>query len=275
MAEQLSIFAKPKTACETGPIRYAVKVEDLAGKTIKEQLTQLCLVATGKTSGTWFTFDRLIQTKGYDILDVRDGWIECPADLSARVCELFRLAEFPIHPAPMDPPKPLGRPYFETVMEKPENEFVKSKPRDSYVILAQGNPYHPVQERHVLGPYQTHYIDALPLADRAEVIAFWRQHPHLSHCVDVMGAGSEEKPRKQMSEEAKRGIRLLNLMRRCVKKYGMLAEEFARAEVDERGMEWSDATWERANLPPKASNVKAKRQARRKSDNDELLSGAK
>lgn len=271
--QQLGLFDKPsKSACNpVGPVRYAVKTTDLDGLTIKEQLTKLCHVSCGEYIGAWFAFERLLESKGNDLLEVRDNWIDCPAYLSTKLCEVFQFEQFPINALPMERPQP-ANPWHITVMQKPDaSEHTKARPRDSWVLLGDGNPYTPNPRRFRLGPYQTQFVEGLPLADRAEVVAFMQANPGLSLLVDL---ASEDKPKRQMPEATKQRIRLLNLMRRCLKKYGMFAEEFARTEVEQRGLPWDDAAWQKAQKPPKASKVKQAKAAKRKTDNDDLMTGA-
>lgn len=85
----------------------------------------------------------------------------------------------------------------------------------------------------------------------------------------------EEKPRRQLSDEAKLRVRKINAMRRSIKKYGWFAPEFLADEYLRKGWTWGvedDALWVRANLPPKKGAL-AKVRAKRKSDNDDYLEG--
>lgn len=272
MSQQLSIFDKPKAAsCQSVPeqkIKYAIKESDLSGLTIKEQMLKLAAVSCGPGYAGSSMFEKLIEGKGFDYLDARDNWIDCPQYMSENICKLFDLSEFPVNQAPM--PRPvLPPPWFESMMDKPEaDERILNAPRDKWITLGTGNPYVKPQEKYVLGPYPTQMIQWLPLKDRVEVRDFMRLHPNLDHFVNV---AADDKPRRVMPEETKVKIRMLNAMRRAVKKYGVFAEEFARDEVAARGWEWSDETWQRANEPPKQSKKpygKKKRKGR-STDNDE------
>lgn len=272
---QLSIFDKPKAACEPTEgqkIKYAIKEADLSGLTIKDQFDKLVAVSCGPSGGAGFQFQSMIGSKGFDYWDARHNWIDLPDYLRDNVCEMFDLSTFPINPAPMERPAP-PVPWYESMMDKPDaSEFTKKLPRDDYVILATGNPYVKPQERYKLGPFQTCFPRGLPLEDRAKVRDFMRLHPHLNVMIDVY---VDESQRRVMPEETKIKIRLLNMMRRAVKKYGMFAEEFARQECLTRGWEWSDESWQRANTPPKKSKVQhVKRKKKgRSTDNDSLMVG--
>jgi len=86
-----------------------------------------------------------------------------------------------------------------------------------------------------------------------------------------------EKPRRQMSEAAKLGMRKINAMRRAIKKYGWFAPEFLAEEYQRKGWTWGtedDALWIRANLPPKKGAL-AQVRVRRKNDNDDFLGGVR
>lgn len=269
---QLSFFDKPKPTCEPmGKIKYAIKADDLSGLTIKEQMNKLVAVSCGPGSPAQYNFERLIKAKGFDYWDSRDNWIDLPDYLRDNICELFDLPTFPVNPAPM--PRPVSIPWYEKMMELPDAPaHVLARPRDQYIIMGTGNPYVQPRERYELGPFQTIFANELPMEDRAKVRDFMRLHPTLNHLVNVY---VDEKPRKVMPEETKIKIRMLNAMRRAVKKYGMFAEEFARQECEAKGWKWSDETWQRANQPPKQSKKpygKKKRKGR-STDNDELLAG--
>lgn len=270
---QLSIFDKPKAQCEpAGKIKYAIKEADLDGLTIKEQFNRLAAVAGGPGHVGHYNLERKLNTKGYDYFDARDNWIDLPDYLRDNVCEMFDLSTFPINPAPMARPVP-PVPWYESMMDLPDaTEFVKARPRDCLIVFATGNPYTKPQERYELGPFQTNFAQSLPMEDRAKIRDFMRLHPNLNSMINVY---VDEAPRRVMPEETKLKIRLLNMMRRAVKKYGMFAEEFARQECLTRGWEWSDESWQRANTPPKKSKVQhVKRKKKgRSTDNDELMVG--
>lgn len=270
--KQLSIFDKPKQACapsEGQKVKYAIKEADLSGLTIKEQFNRLAAVAGGPGHVGHYNLDRLLKADKFDYWDSRDNWIDIPEYLAKRVCEVFDLSQFPVNPAPM--PRPVSTPWYEKMMEKPEApEYILNLPRDKYIVMGTGNPYVQPQERHVLGPYQTIFAQDLPLKDRAEVRDFMRQHPNLNHLVAF---DESDTPRRVMPEETKIKIRTLNMMRRAVKKYGMFAEDFARQECADRGWEWSDEIWQRANTPPKKSKKAwgGKKKKGRSTDNDEFM----
>lgn len=269
---QLSIFDKPKAQCEpAGKIKYAIKEADLDGLTIKEQMAKLAAVSCGPGYQGRYAFERLIESQKFDYWDARENWIDCPQYLADNICKLFDLSTFPVNPAPML--RPVVVPWYESMMDKPDaDERILNAPRDKYITLGTGNPYIKPQEKFVLGPYQTEMIQWLPLKDRAEIRDFMRLHPNLDHFVNV---AAYDQPRRVMPEETKLKIRLLNMMRRAVKKYGMFAEEFARQECLTRGWEWSDESWQRANTPPKKSKVQhVKRKKKgRSTDNDSLMVG--
>jgi len=110
------------------------------------------------------------------------------------------------------------------------------------------------------------------MEDRAKVRDFMRAHPNMKCMIDVY---TNDAPRKVMPEEKKVKLRIGNMMRRAVKKYGMFAEDFARQECETKGWEWSEETWQRANQPPKQSKkpYSKKKRKGRSTDNDELLAG--
>jgi hypothetical protein len=276
MPEQLSFFAKPKPAPTPAEIRYAVTAADLAGKTIKDQLTHLVQVSQGHQPGAWFGFSYLLALPDVDVFDVRENWIDCPPALADRICELFQLDAFPVDPAPMPRPQ-LPPPWYHNLMDLPEAApRIFALPRDSYIllfdheVLAQAAGRKP--RRFVLGPYPTFEPRCLPLADRAEVFAALTRHPGLKF--SYFRTGETEKPVKRLTDAQRQQRALLNLMRRNLKRYGLLAEEMARREVEAKGWDWDDARWQRAQQPPKPGRLKKLKQAKRKTENDELLKGS-
>lgn len=172
----------------------------------------------------------------------------------------------------------------ERLMQLPENEFVKQRPRDTFIYLAEPSSTATMtgkKKRKVirLGPFQCFGLNGMPLKDREYVLDIMIQNPTYGYHVDLWSGGqqAQAKPKRTVSEATKLKMRKRNAMKRNIKRFGMLADQFIRSEYEQKGWAWGkadDQLW--AEEKSKASQPKAKQKKKRKikkrsTDNDQFL----
>lgn len=118
----------------------------------------------------------------------------------------------------------------------------------------------------------TPMVKLMDKSDR-KLIDFSGHHSRL-----VFEAEEAVRKSRQLPEETKVRMRKLLAMRRFMHRYGFFARDFLDELYVVRGWTWTeedDQIWLRAQKPPKQSKVKKLKAAKRKSENDELLKGAR
>ncbi len=122
----------------------------------------------------------------------------------------------------------------------PESEHAKQTPRDQYVILAEINSVEIMAGKRKrkairLGPFHSTSIMSMGRTDREQVLDAIIAHPTYGYYIDVFANAERDQPKRKLSKAQRLLMSKRNAMKRVIKRYGMLADQFIAREYQAKG----------------------------------------